>query len=91
MQKTRHRGIDPRRRRTVLGLGAAFGPTSILALFWKGTTRKGAMAGMLSGALCVILWNRIPALSGLIYELIPAFLLSLAVTVIVSLATRKQE
>jgi sodium/proline symporter len=73
------------------GLGAAFGPTSILALFWRGTTRKGVMAGMLSGALCVILWNRIPALSGLIYELIPAFLLSLAVTVIVSLATRKQD
>lgn len=70
------------------GLGAAFGPTSILALFWQGTTRQGVMAGMLSGALCVIIWNRIPALSGFLYELIPAFLLSLVVTVTVSLATR---
>ncbi len=72
------------------GLGAAFGPTSILALFWKGTTRQGVMAGMVSGAVCVILWNRLPALSGLIYELIPAFLLSFTVTVIVSLATREK-
>ncbi len=73
------------------GLGAAFGPTSVLALFWKGTTRAGMMAGMISGALTVILWIRIPALAGLMYELIPGFITATVVTVLVSRFTRKPE
>ncbi len=73
------------------GLGAAFGPTSILALFWKGTTRAGMMAGMISGALTVILWIRIPLLANLIYELIPGFIIALIVTVVVSRFTKKPD
>lgn len=73
------------------GLGAAFGPTSILALFWKGTTRAGMMAGMISGALTVILWIRIPLLANLIYELIPGFIIALIVTVMVSRFTKKPD
>ncbi len=73
------------------GLGAAFGPTSILALFWKGTTRTGMIAGMISGALTVILWIRVPLLANLIYELIPGFFVALAVTLVVSRFTRKPE
>ncbi len=73
------------------GLGAAFGPTSILALFWKGATRAGMIAGMLSGAVTVILWIRIPALSGLMYELIPGFAVALVVSVVVSRFTRKPD
>ncbi len=71
------------------GLGAAFGPTTILALFWKKTTRAGVMAGMISGASCVIVWNRIPALVSWVYELVPAFILGLIVTVVVSLFTKR--
>jgi SSS family solute:Na+ symporter len=70
------------------GLGAAFGPASILALFWKRTSRAGVLAGMISGALCVILWNRIPALSDRMYELVPAFILAFLVTWVVSLFSR---
>lgn len=73
------------------GLGAAFGPTSILALFWKGATKTGMMAGMISGALTVILWIRIPALSGLIYELIPGFTVAFLVTVLVSRFSKKSD
>ncbi len=73
------------------GLGAAFGPTSILALFWKGTTRAGMIAGMISGALTVILWIRVPLLANLIYELIPGFFIALVVTLVVSRFTRKPE
>ncbi|MFO7998079.1 MAG: sodium/proline symporter [Bacteroidales bacterium] len=73
------------------GLGAAFGPTSILALFWKRTSRSGIIAGMISGAVCVILWNRIKPLSDFVYELIPAFLLSFFVTIIVSLFSSKRQ
>jgi len=32
------------------GFGAAFGPALLMALFWKRTTRQGALAGTWSGA-----------------------------------------
>jgi sodium/proline symporter len=67
------------------GLGAAIGPTSILALFWKRTSRSGVIAGLLTGTITVFLWKSVPVLSKIIYELIPAFFLSLAVTIVVSL------
>ncbi len=70
------------------GLGAAIGPTSILALFWKRTTRAGVVAGLITGTVTVFIWKSIPALSELMYELIPAFFLALAATVVVSLFKR---
>jgi sodium/proline symporter len=71
------------------GLGAAFGPTSILALFWKGCSRTGIISGMISGAVTVVLWTRIPGLASFMYELIPGFLVALTVTVVVSKLTKK--
>jgi sodium/proline symporter len=71
------------------GLGAAFGPTSILALFWKGCSRSGIISGMISGAVTVVLWTRIPGLASFIYELIPGFLVALVVTIVVSKLTKK--
>lgn len=68
------------------GLGAAIGPTSILALFWKRTTKWGAIAGMLTGTVTVIVWKSIPVLDSFMYELVPGFVLSFLVTVGVSLA-----
>jgi Na+/proline symporter len=70
------------------GLGAALGPTSILALYWRRTTRAGVLAGILAGAAVTFAWKLTPALSGRLYELVPAFAASLVVTVAVSLATR---
>ncbi|NPB03854.1 MAG: sodium/proline symporter [Thermotogae bacterium] len=72
------------------GLGASFGPPLLLALLWKGTTRWGALAGMLTGTLTTILWYNVPLLKATVYELIPAFLLSLLVTYLVSLLTAKR-
>jgi SSS family solute:Na+ symporter len=73
------------------GLGAAIGPTSILALFWRGTTRAGAMAGLVTGTAVTIIWEMTPALEPLIYELIPAFTTALAATVVVSRFSRPPE
>jgi sodium/proline symporter len=73
------------------GLGAAIGPTSILALFWRGATRAGVMAGMLTGTMTTIVWYFTPALKGFMYELIPAFGLGLLATVMVSRATRRPD
>lgn len=70
------------------GLGAALGPTSILALYWRRTTRAGVLAGFLTGTAVTFVWKLTPALSSRLYELIPAFAASLAVTVAVSLLTR---
>lgn len=70
------------------GMGASIGPTSILALYWRRTTRTGVIAGLLSGTFTTIIWYLTPALKGFLYELIPAFFVSLAVTIIVSLFTQ---
>ena len=68
------------------GLGAALGPTSILALYWKGTTRAGVLAGIVVGVLTVVVWRL--TLHDWLYELVPAFLLSLFATILGSRATR---
>lgn len=69
------------------GLGASIGPTSILALYWSGTTRAGVMAGLITGTLVTIIWYYTPVLSDLMYELIPGFFAALIATWLVSLIT----
>ena len=66
------------------GFGAAFGPLIILSLFWKRMTLSAAIAGMITGALVVILWKNNFADTGL-YEIIPGFICSFIVIIIVSL------
>lgn len=66
------------------GFGASFGPLILLSLFWKRLTRWGALAGMISGAVTVIIWANVPVLTGTLYEMIPGFAVNLAVAYIVS-------
>jgi len=76
------------------GFGATFGPLMIFSLFWKRTTYAGAIAGMLSGGGMVFLWNFwISELGGVwgIYELLPAFVFSSLVIIIVSLLTKHDK
>ena len=79
---------------TIMGLvenawgvfGAAFGPAILLSLFWRRFNFPGAVAGILTGAAVDILW--LVFLKGFgLYEIIPGFLASLVVAVVVSLAT----
>ena len=73
------------------GMGAAFAGVMICALFWKRTTLQGALAGMISGGAMVFIWKyAVRPMGGIldIYELLPAFLVSLAMIIIVSLATK---
>jgi sodium/proline symporter len=69
------------------GLGASIGPTTILALYWKRTTRAGVISGLVTGTLVTILWYYTPVLSSLMYELIPGFISAWLATWIVSLYT----
>lgn len=74
------------------GFGATFGPLMLFSLFWKRTTRGGAIAGMIGGAGMVFLWKLvISKLGGVfaIYELLPAFIFSAICIVVVSLITEK--
>ena len=72
------------------GFGGSFGAVVLCSLFWKRCNWQGALAGMLSGGLMVFVWKYIISpLGGVfgIYELLPAFLMSLVVCVVVSLVT----
>ena len=74
------------------GFGATFGPIMLFSLFWKRTTRAGAITGMVGGAGMVFLWKlAIRPLGGIwnIYELLPAFIFSAILIVVVSLLTKK--
>jgi len=77
------------------GLGSAFGPLVVCSLFWKRTNLPGAVAGIVSGGLFVIIWDYLPILGGQtpyavtgIYSLLLGFLVSLLCIVIVSLLTK---
>ena len=76
------------------GFGAAFGPLMILSLYWKRINLPGAVCGMVSGGAMVFLWKYlIKPLGGIfnVYELLPAFLISFLVIVVVSLLTPKPD
>ncbi|AWB44624.1 sodium/proline symporter PutP [Paenibacillus sp. CAA11] len=70
------------------GFGSSFGPAILLSLFWKRMNGWGAIAGIVIGAVTVILWVLL-GLSGTLYEMIPAFAASLIAIVVVSLLTSK--
>lgn len=70
------------------GLGASLGPTSILALYWKGTTRTGVISGLVTGTFVTIFWYYIPFLKNSLYELVPGFASALLITWLVSLFTK---
>lgn len=73
------------------GLGASFGPVVLLGLMWKKANKAGAIAGMLTGLIVTIVWYNVPMLKGALYELVPAFILALLATVVVSLMTQESN
>ena len=76
------------------GFGAAFGPTVLFALFWKRSTKWGALAGMVAGGAMVFIWKYLIAPRGgawAIYELLPAFVVASVAIVVVSLLTAKPD
>ena len=70
------------------GLASAFAPVVLCGLFWKRTTKAGAVAGMIAGfvtAMAWVLWFK--PLTHDLYEMIPGFLVGFAATILVSLMT----
>ena len=73
------------------GLGAAFGPALVLTLWWKKTTRKGVIAGLITGFLVTIIWSNIPELKSVITERFSSFTLSFIAVYIVSIKTKNES
>ena len=72
------------------GFGAAFGPLILFALFWKRITMQGAVAGMVAGGVVDLFWYYMKSNGGIfsIYEIIPGFIASTVIIIIVSLCTK---
>jgi len=64
------------------GLGAAFGPVLLCALWYPNTTLRGAVAGMLGGFLTTVIWVLwLKPLFFDLLEVIPGFLVGLFMTI----------
>ncbi|MGN7310679.1 sodium/proline symporter PutP [Alkalicoccobacillus gibsonii] len=68
------------------GFGASFGPVVLLSLFWRRMNTWGALTGMISGAVTVVLWKEL-GLGEVLYEIIPGFAVSVLMIYVVSLLT----
>ncbi|MBR1612954.1 MAG: sodium/proline symporter PutP [Succinivibrio sp.] len=71
------------------GFGASFGPTVLISVFWKKMTLPGAVFGMISGAVTVIVWEYFNFFD--LYSLVPGFIISCVVIFVVSLFTQKNN
>ena len=73
------------------GLGAAFGPVIICMLYYKKTTLAGVAAGMLGGFLTSVIWVLVFKTDAYdLYEMIPGFIVGMALTLFVSQLTREE-
>jgi sodium/proline symporter len=65
------------------GFGAAFGPVILISVMWRRMTRNGALAGMVVGAVTVLVWKQYAWLN--LYEIIPGFIFASLAIWLVSL------
>ena len=70
------------------GFGAAFGPVIILSLFWRRMTRNGALAGIVVGAVTVVIWKQLSGGMFDMYEILPGFILCALAVIVVSLLSQ---
>ena len=73
------------------GFGAAFGSVVILSVFWRRFTYKGAIAGVVVGAVVDVLWLIFLTAPTGVYELLPGFVASMIAAVVVTLCDRAPE
>ncbi|MDN3517296.1 sodium/proline symporter PutP [Aquisalimonas lutea] len=71
------------------GFGAAFGPVIILSLYWPRMTGSGALAGMIVGAVTVVVWKQLSGGLFDVYEILPGFIFCAIAIVAVSLLSRE--
>lgn len=67
------------------GFGAAFGPVIVFSLFWRSMTAASAIAGMIVGAVTVVVWSNLAGGLFDLYEIVPGFALASMVIVIITM------
>jgi sodium/proline symporter len=67
------------------GFGAAFGPVIVFSLFWRSMTAASAIAGMIVGAVTVVVWSNMSGGLFDLYEIVPGFALASVVIVIITM------
>jgi len=72
------------------GLGAAFGPVVLSALFSRKTAWQSALAGMVAGTVVLVLWKLI-GLAGTMYEIVPGFAANCLTILLVNLAMPQRD
>lgn len=70
------------------GFGAAFGPVILMSLFWPGMKENGALAGILTGGITVLVWKHLDGGWFDLYEIVPGFVFSGCAVVVFSSAGR---
>ena len=71
------------------GFGSSFGPVILLSLFWRRLTYKGAVAGVICGAITDVLWLIFLSDATGIYELLPGFIVGLICAVVATLLDKE--
>ena len=72
------------------GLGASLGPAVLVSVYWRGMTAWGAMAGVIVGALTVVIWSRLDGGLFDLYALVPGFIFAIIAIVVVSLLSKSK-
>ena len=70
------------------GFGAAFGPTLLLSLYWRRMTARGAMVGIVTGGLTVVLWKQLSGGIFDLYEIVPGVVVSFVAVAVMTLMDR---
>ena len=73
------------------GLGSAFGPALVLTLWWKKTTRKGIIAGLLTGFITTVIWANVAILQSIVTERLSSFVLAFLMITVVSILDKRQN
>ncbi|NBC48283.1 MAG: sodium:proline symporter, partial [Gammaproteobacteria bacterium] len=69
------------------GFGAAFGPVLLISLYWERINWHGAIAGVVTGGLVVVVWKQLEGGIFALYEIVPGVLLATLAIIVVSLLT----
>ncbi len=69
------------------GFGAAFGPALLLSLFWKRMNFAGALAGIITGGVTVVVWKQLSGGLFDVYEIVPGIVFATVAIVVFSLMT----
>ena len=73
------------------GFGSAFGSVVILSVFWRRFTYKGAIAGVIAGAVVDVVWLIFFTAPTGVYELLPGFIVSMIAAIVVTLLDKAPE